>query len=155
MNMNKYNILVGFLVAMLTIIGCKKKEANIDQALPVGFESFYTKFHEDSIFQIDHIRFPLEGIPSISSQEVIPDFHWDIKDWTMHRPFTDFSDYTREFTVIDSTIVIERIQLKNKEYGMERRFAKTGNEWQLIYYAAMNKLVKNPALQEDSSSHGD
>lgn len=148
--MSKIKFFSIVLFAIITVGGCKKSESAASVKLPPGFEDFYKKFHEDSIYQIDHILFPLEGLPSISDNPGTEDFHWDLQSWIMHRSFTDFKDYDREFIVLDSTIVIEKIQLKNKEYGMERRFAKSGNQWQLIYYAAMNKLIKNPALQQDS-----
>jgi len=64
--------------------------------------------------------------------------------------FTDPNgDYTRELLALDSSIVIEKIRLKNNEFGMERRFAKSNDEWYLIYYAAMNRLVKNNSIDSN------
>lgn len=147
----KYSVLA-CISLIIAFTACKKKEPVAGESLPAGFMTFYEKFHADSIYQVDHIRFPLEGMPSVSDYSVPTDFHWDLNDWVMHRPFTESEEFNREFTVLDSTIVIEKIRLKNNEYGMERRFARFGNEWQLIYYAAMNKLVKNSDRTEDPAA---
>lgn len=147
----KYSVLI-CISLIIAFTACKKKEPAAGADLPADFVVFYEKFHADSIYQIDHIRFPLEGMPTVSDNAVPTDFHWDMNDWVMHKPFTESNEFNRELTMVDSTIVIEKIRLKNNEYGMERRFAKFGNEWQLIYYAAMNKLVKNSDRPEDAAS---
>ena len=37
-------------------------------------------------------------------------------------------------------MVVEYIVHKNGKFGMERRFAKFGDEWNLIYYAGLNRF---------------
>ena len=37
-------------------------------------------------------------------------------------------------------MVIDQIMDARGMFGMQRRFAKIGEEWRLIYYAAMNPL---------------
>lgn len=143
--MNKLFALSIAVIFVLTFQSCKKKSISDGSELPVGFSEFYDKFHEDSLYQVAHIRFPLEGLPTVGDNSVALDYRWEAEDWVMHKPFTADEEYNRELNVVDSTIVIETIRLKTNEYGMERRFAKFGNDWQLIYYAAMNKLIKNTA----------
>ena len=135
------------LILLTLLSSCGNKEKIKEVALPKDFTAFYEKFHADSIYQLNHIRFPLEGLPSIADNADAMDFHWGIENWEMHKPFADDNkEYNRVLTVVDSSIIIETIRMENNQYGMERRFAKFGKEWQLIYYAAMNKLVnKNDA----------
>jgi len=135
-----------FFILIFLFLGfasCKKTQ-NPGSEIPTGFSEFYEKFHEDSLYQLAHIRFPLEGMPTVNDNSIPQDFHWEANKWEMHKPFKDDgTDFKRELNVVDSTIVIETIRMRSNEYGMERRFAKFGNDWQLIYYASMNKLVKN------------
>lgn len=140
----KFLLIVSVLIFS---VGCRKSKVNDSTELPSGFLLFYDKFHNDSIYQINHIRFPLEGIPTLADTNEITDFHWGLEGWNMHKPFDKEGDFVRNFVVVDSALIIETIRLKNNEYGMERRWSKSGSEWQLIYYASMNKLVRNPDLK--------
>lgn len=142
---------ITFLLILATLvfsIGCRKSKDKDGSELPSGFLSFYQKFHNDSIYQIDHISFPLQGMPTLADTNEVSDFHWGLEGWRMHKPFDKDGDFVRNFVVIDSNLIIETIRLKNNEYGMERRWSKSGGEWQLIYYASMNKLIKNPEAKQ-------
>ena len=105
---------------------------------------FYMKFHQDSLYQMEHIQFPLRGMPSMAlemSQEAINDFRWTPSDWKIHKPFMgDEEEYLKEFRVINDNLISEFIVEKQMGYGMERRFSKLGNRWYLIYYMDMNKM---------------
>ncbi len=132
-----------FVVA-LSLVACNKK-TQFDVELPKGFVEFYDRFHDDSIYQMDHILFPLEGLPAGGGNALENNFKWGKDGWLMHKAFDDSekSEYIRHIYAIDSNIVVEKINLKTNDYGMERRFAKSNDQWQLIYYAAMNRLVSN------------
>ena len=141
-----------FFCLLLLICSCKKNTGSISNVhqLPKDFTQFYDKFHDDSLYQMEHIIFPLEGMPASEGKLTDPDFKWMKEDRQIHKPFTDPNgDYTRELFAMDSSIVIEKIRLKNNEFGMERRFAKSNDEWYLIYYAAMNRLVKNNSIDSN------
>jgi len=112
--------------------------------LPKGFRKFYENFHRDSIFQLNHIRFPLEGIPEKETEEMdLTGFYWKKENWTMHRPFNAMDgSFIRDFQSLGEDIVIEKIRHAEASYGMQRRFSRDGDQWYLIYYAAMNELAK-------------
>jgi hypothetical protein len=113
--------------------------------LPAGFADFYQKFHGDSLYQIAHITFPLEGLPNNADSAIVAanDFRWTLEDWRMQKQF-DFqvSEYKREIVPLTESIVMERILHNSGQFGMVRRFAIVGGDWHLIYYAGVNRLAK-------------
>lgn len=115
------------------------------RSLPSGFRKFYENFHRDSIFQLNHIRFPLEGIPEKETEQTeLTGFFWKKENWTMHRPFNGMDgSFIRDFQSIGEDMVIEKIRHAEASYGMQRRFSRDGDQWYLIYYAAMNELAKS------------
>jgi len=123
-------------------------EAVVDEGtsstLPGGFRKFYEKFHQDSLFQLAHIRFPLEGIPEREeAQTNLENFYWNKEDWTMHQGFNSMEGaFIRDFQPLGEDLVIEKIRHASANYGMQRRFSRDGDDWVLIYYAAMNELAK-------------
>lgn len=127
---------------------CKenKKDGNIQedyQKLPSDFETFMTQFHTDSLFQMEHITFPLQGLPmAVDSVEMTNgEFRWQPEDWTLHRPFdNENKEYKQNFTQITEDLIIERVTTNQGDFGMERRFYKMDNGWNLIYYAAFNRI---------------
>lgn len=102
--------------------------------LPTDFDSFYSKFVEDSIYQVEHLIFPLEkgsGIAFCDSLVKIDRLNWQI-----------FKDDIRVYnSVLDSLVVkkienyIHLIKLR-KELGViyELKFRKKGNAWYLVFY---------------------
>ncbi len=113
--------------------------------LPAGFSEFYQQFHNDSLFQIAHIVFPLEGLPNNADSAIVAakTFRWTPETWRMQRQF-DFqvSEYKREIVPLTESIVMERILHQSGDFGMVRRFAIVGGDWHLIYYAGVNRLAK-------------
>ncbi|MBI1228399.1 MAG: hypothetical protein GC192_24405 [Bacteroidetes bacterium] len=113
--------------------------------LPAGFADFYQKFHSDSLYQMEHIVWPLEGLPNNADSAVVAakNFHWMPEDWRMQHQF-DFqvSEYKREIVPLTETIVMERILHQSGQFGMIRRFAIVGGDWNLIYYAGVNRLMQ-------------
>jgi hypothetical protein len=104
------------------------------------FMAFYERFHQDSLFQLSHISFPLEGIPRVDSLGNYPaDFRWQQENWKMHYPFNNADgEFVQEFVPLSESIIVENIRDAQGFFSMQRRFAKLGGEWKLIYYAAMN-----------------
>ena len=116
----------------------------ISNNLPADFEQFYEAFHGDSVFQLAHIMFPLEGLPpNVDSTTMAGNFRWQKENWVLHRPFNAMDGaFIRDYRVLGDELVIEDIQHESGRYGMERRFAKYDDGWYLIYYAGMNELVQ-------------
>jgi hypothetical protein len=126
------------------------KQSAQDSKLPADFVTFYKKFHEDSLFQMEHIIFPLPGIPdNIGAKNIDLDtFKWHPQDWVMHHMFdTGDSVFVREVNVITPDMIEEIFHTKDDGFAMFRRFAKVSGDWKLIYYAGMNK-VKSEAKKD-------
>ena len=139
----KNNILL-LIVLFFLVCSCKKetgRQLQISEDIPGSFLSFYEKFHRDSFYQMEHIIFPLEGLPQDSDSTFqTNNYYWSKEDWIIHGPFDDKGGtFQRSFLNIDN-IILEKIFNNNRNFEMERRFAELQGEWHLIYYAAMQKI---------------
>ncbi len=141
------------LICICSVFACKQNANQAthsnsvfdeDSAVPVDFMDFYMKFHQDSLYQMSHIQFPLNGMPAMAlelSQDSINNFVWREETWRTHKPFMgNEEEYLKEFRVISPNLISEFIIEKQMGYGMERRFSKLANKWYLIYYMDMNKM---------------
>lgn len=139
------------VLAILVCFSCQNKPgqekvqvSNAAAGMPPGFEEFYQRFHEDSLYQIAHIVWPLAGETGVqedSSRVVIREIEWLPENWRMHRP-VDFAsnNYRREIEQVGEVMIIERIFTKVGNFGLERRFAKSpADEWELIFYGDMRE----------------
>ena len=95
------------------------------------FQEFYTKFHEDSIFQLAHIQFPVQtkAIDPAVVQTIAKE------DWVINKPI-DLSEgfFEKQFVPVGDNLLIEYINHTSAPLFMERRFARLKKEWMLIYY---------------------
>lgn len=113
-----------------------------DARLPADFVEFYRRFHSDSLYQIEHINWPLAGKQArqIDSGHVdLEEVRWQPETWRMQHA-VDFStgEFVQEFEPLGDVMVIERIRTPGREFSLERRFAKgASEEWSLIYYRDM------------------
>jgi hypothetical protein len=146
--MKKNNVYFLFSI-LLFCFSCKKKET-VDtaamQQLPTDFVDFYQKFHSDSLFQQQHINFPLLGLPQdVDSATLVDrDFYFTADTWIMHQP-VDFSkgEFKQDISTIGNRLITERIFKSDNSFAIERRFAKlSDNEWHLIHYIAPNRFSK-------------
>jgi len=123
------------------LIACKQDKVAVEKPVessaavvtPEGFDAFYTKFHTDSLYQLDHILFP---IPEQQSGDA-----WMKESWKMHHdPFENPIDLIREIRDING-LVIEVVYHKLGFYLVERRFMPRGDDsWDMIYYAQRTNL---------------
>ena len=149
--MNKFFV---FLLISTAFIACDRKGGQkqistgveeVAAQLPAGFAEFYEKFHQDSLYQMAHISWPLSGetsveVDSLTSHRV--NTNWQKEQWRMHQPI-DFSsgDFKRSFIPMGDDIVVEKIRYTNAGFGLERRFTRRSDgEWELIYYADMSEV---------------
>lgn len=112
--------------------------------IPKDFIEFYSKFHEDSLFQIDHITFPLEGLPPYADTLTmqLQEFRWDKEGWRMHQlPDEKNIDMDKKWVKLGDKVVVEIIHLNETKMAMQRRFAKTSRGWAMTYYAAPNYAI--------------
>lgn len=145
--MKYFRVLFPLLVLMTLLASCQEEKEPIqviETENDQDFDAFYAKFHSDSLYQLDHIQFPLQGISS-RPEEHDPSFRWLKEDWRIHRRFDEgSSNFRSEFTSIGDDLIVERIIHKNNSYGMERRFSRLeGQEWSLIYYASLHPIGGN------------
>ncbi len=137
---------------MLSFSACKNSgtteqsnSSEVDSTLPADFNVFYQKFHKDSLYQLDHISFPLEGYPAHASSnlEEGQEFRWQKEDWVMHKPFNNENgEYDLSFQSFGEDIIVETILHEPSNYQMQRRFMKSSDGWRLMYYMAMNKVTE-------------
>lgn len=99
--------------------------------IPEDFPSFYAKFHIDPEFQLNHVQFPLAGKSKTES--------WDLESWEIHKPFSNTSEFKRDMENIGG-IITETIIDNNGMFYIVRRFAKLGEDWNLIYYTQGTNL---------------
>lgn len=121
--------------------------------LPRDFVTFFDRFHADSMYQINHITFPLAGLPDAQGD---PDtvmtmrYFWQKENWKMHRPFTDPSQqFEQWFEILDTRIIEHWIHMKGTSLYLHRRFARLDNGWYLIYYAGMRPGSKNAGNEKE------
>lgn len=132
-----------FISILYSCKGGRISEPEVEKNLPDSFVEFYIQFHIDSIYQMDHIVFPLEGIPALTDTIIRPEdfenFKWQKEDWVLHKNISELKNsFQREYQEYEG-MIIETISHSSQTFSMTRRFAKLGEEWHLIYYAAMNR----------------
>lgn len=143
------NSLLFVFFAAFVIVGCKDTTAPVIQAeadplengISASFWTFFETWQNDSIYQKEHIIFPLKGLPA-SSEEMIEgeSFYWKKDSWLVHRQFDDMGGtFKRRYTQMGH-LVTETISDQSGTFQMERRFAKMDEEWMMIYYAAMRMV---------------
>ena len=134
------NILL--ILLSLLLFSCKEKVAEIPKTeIPEDFVEFYNKFHTDTLFQVEHIHFPLEGMPALAPGSDLEGFSfwWERVGWKMHKPFDDNGGtFTRTFSNF-AGIITEQISDNSGQFTMMRRFSKMDGEWTLIYYKEMGR----------------
>lgn len=137
----KYSYLV---LLLFVLVSCQKKEKSkwAEGALPQDFTEFYDRFHSDSLYQMDHVSFPLSGIPALQMQQLDSLHYFEKENWRMHRAIPDSAISYQSIEEIDEGIIEEEIGLKEEQVAIFRRYSKIGDEWYLIYYMAPNYIKR-------------
>jgi len=147
----KYKIMKYILTLFIPILifSCKGKqdpsendnEQYQEAGLSTEFRSFYNQFLSDSSYQMEHIDFPLNGLPNLSEVDDYENFKWQEEDWIMHKPLIDPNrEFLVETETLGPSLVIETISHKTGTFQMVRRFAKTSDGWKLIYFQDLNMI---------------
>jgi len=106
------------------------------EELPLAFIEFYKRFHSDSIYQLNHIRFPLAG-QIYDDQNGPLDKRWLKSNWKQHtQPSNNHDMYETTYEVFHN-IIEENIRTRSLPFSMSRRFAKMDTAYYLIYYKEM------------------
>ena len=141
-------LLLPILLGLFLITACnsdKKKVLN-DASMASAeedFTNFYKRFLRDTAYQMEHIDFPLAGLPAQADSSTIASgqFFWKKKNWLMHKEFDiEKSGFQVQLNWLSETLVEESLTNKEIGLGMMRRFSKGRDGWFLIYYADMNRI---------------
>jgi len=136
-----YLILIG-----LIFVSCKNEKTTAESAyfkeeIPSDFLSFYDKFHSDSLYQLDHIIFPLQ-----MQSDSTP---WEKENWAIHNSFdSQGGEFTRNYFHLNG-LVIENISDSKGYYKIERRFSKSNDSYNLIYYKNTNAFENSEFTKID------
>ncbi|MEQ8473386.1 MAG: hypothetical protein RIC35_19470 [Marinoscillum sp.] len=126
--------LLSFALLLTLAVSCSKKISTSKVA--ESFDEFYDRFHEDVDFQLKRIKFPLEGeYVSIEGGEP-----WTKADWEPHlEKVTDISDPDYDTEIIrKEKEVIDKVELRDSGFSIERRFELIEGSWYLVYYQTVN-----------------
>lgn len=139
------------LLLVFTFFACNNEEQSQEVVneeymvdLPGDFAVFYKIFHEDSLFQMNRIMWPLQGLPTTDRGENIVNgkYYHAKEDWLMHRRMTKDTGFTGSMKLIGEDLIEETLIDGNGQFGMQRRFSKFGEEWFLIYYSGLNHIAQ-------------
>ncbi|MEM7101827.1 MAG: hypothetical protein AAF502_01775 [Bacteroidota bacterium] len=143
-----YHTLV-LLIVFVGLSSCKlgdnekqQPESNAETGLPEGFDDFYKRFHRDSLYQIDHITFPLQGVEDFADT-IDPNapFYWERDEWIMHREIDlEEKGFNREIKALG--YMVEETIRNADNFGTIRRFYFADGEWNLVYYVGINPLAR-------------
>jgi len=134
------------LIATILFISCRSENSTaevadtiIEDCVPEDFLSFYLRFHADSLYQLDHIIFPLQVRADGSP--------WTRDNWKKHNYFDNRGgEFVQMFTHL-SGIIFEKIADRRGLYQIEKRYSKTGDSYQLIYYSVKNAFQESEEWQ--------
>ncbi len=118
---------------------CKQKSEDVlnagiqEESIPESFFNFYNRFHTDSVFQMEHIAFP---IPEQEDGKKYTE-----ESWIINKAFSvDEVNYQRKLQSTNG-IIYEIIYHTQGIFTLERRFTKLSDEsWNLIFYKVSNEL---------------
>lgn len=134
------------LVSLLLFAACSSKASTVElpelpTSLPADFSDFYYQFHTDSTYQMNHVQWPLRGVPD-EQLEPGQQFAFQPADWSIQQLIDAKSTgYVSAFTAVGDDLVVEKIINKKDKAGLERRFLRrTDGEWELIYYQGVRPL---------------
>lgn len=135
-----------WILWVAVLFACKpqnEKAVTVDETaeaqLPAEFNAFLEEFGSDSLFQLNHIIFPLDGERALNDGEKPGNtaVKWERDSWKFQRTFNDMGGSFRQEFVNFNGIITEVSHDHTATYVMTRRFSKIGGEWMLIYYQEM------------------
>ncbi len=102
-----------------------------------NFNTFYNHFHNDSVFQVSRVKFPLKGYAIDTSE--IP-VNWKKDNWIMHKYNINDIDTAlfKVETAHDKNSYTEKIYIEGGGFKNERKFKRINGKWYLISYIDEN-----------------
>ncbi len=95
------------------------------------FNEFYERFHNDEIFQLDRIKFPVSG--SYNDFDTVK--YWTKENWGFIRFTVDEIDTTEynAFLIKKDSIVIEEVNCKGCGYSAKLIFEIIDSKWYITH----------------------
>jgi hypothetical protein len=128
----------GFTIFMILflLLNCKSSHKSasksIDSKASVeDFNGFYDKFHNDSVFQLSRIVFPLKGIKI----NAVDENEWNKDNWPLMKTRIydiDTTQFKVEYKKTENAFT-QQFWLKDSAFSSEYRFELIGNKWFLVY----------------------
>jgi len=123
------------LIAIL-LLACHSQKRTLQNSTAEIFDEFYTKFHSDSLFQMQRIIFPLEGGKfDYDTEESWAPENWRMKKVTVYQ--IDLKEYSIVFEKND-TLAFERIYIPNSGFDFQCRYRLINGKWYLVYCLDQN-----------------
>jgi hypothetical protein len=101
-----------------------------------NFDTFYNRFHNDTIFQLSRVNFPLEGFMVDHDGEK----NWDKSNWS-YLKIKVYDVDTDQFKVYykkTSNQFIQKSWIENSGFLSEYRFKPINGKWYLVYALEQN-----------------
>jgi hypothetical protein len=132
-----------FLALAIGFVACGIQKSGSGE----DFKQFYTKFHKDSLFQMERTVFPLNGETSYLEPNGKQIKFWYADDWRMQKTFdpTDTLGYEQNMVSVD-TLVVDVIY-DGQAQGITRYFSLRDGKWYLTFYSDYNAV--NPVFVEE------
>jgi len=133
---NQVKAFLKMLLILCLTFACHSQRRTIAIEVNENFDEFYSKFHTDSLFQIQRIIFPLEGGRyDYNTEETWTPENWCIKKVSVYQ--VDSTEFSVEFNKND-TLVFERIYLPNSGFDFQCRYRLISGKWYLVYCLDQN-----------------
>lgn len=138
---------------LLLLLGCRQdknshshvhEESVLTSDLPEDFLAFYLKFHSDPEYQLEHIVFPLK--------EKKDGTVWEKENWVTHKPFEDHDGQYKQSFLNMNGLIMETIRDASGMFTIERRFIKSGDAYNLIYYVVINAFENSDDWEKEVNS---
>ena len=108
-----------------------KTKPTVKKVKPENFNSFYNRFHSDSLFQISRVKFPLANSEKADIEK---------NNWIMHRSTINNIDTSMFKTKITKTdnYYKEVIYIEGGGFYLERVFKRINGKWYLTSFVDEN-----------------
>jgi hypothetical protein len=122
------------LAFSLFFVACGSATVKTDADGNEDFESFYVRFHQDTVFQFQRIEFPLAGIDADGNEKV-----WTEEEWKWLKAVDPKNEDIKLFREKENGFVKERL-IFQEALMMERNFTydKASKKWLLTYYTDLH-----------------
>lgn len=140
------SMLINTIILFLSFTSCINQNSSktLDStsrksiAISESFEEFYEKFHSDSSFQMNRIKFPLKGYNYDETYSPISEidysnYEWKKSEWEIHsKPIA--SDSLKVERIVKKEEVEEVITIPNSGTEIVRKFTLIDGKWFLVFY---------------------